>query len=436
MPPVPQSSLFRRSIRVHLMLGIGLMLLAGGTVASWGITTQIAGAVIAEGRVVVQSNSKKVQHPGGGVIGELLVKNGDTVKAGDLLLRLDETQTRANLTIIQSSLDELLMRQARLEAEKDGASAIMVPRELETVQSQETSAALVTGEVRLFELRRESREGQKAQLQERIIQLEQEVIGLFEQQTAKDKEIAFIRRELKGIQTLWNQQLIPLTRLMQLEREAARLEGQRGQYLATIAQARGKIAETRLSIIQIDQDLRSSVAQEISEVRGKISELRERLVAAEDQLRRIDIRAPQTGVVHQLAVHTVGGVIGPGELIMLIIPQDDVLEVETKVNPGDVDQVYVSQVVSLRLSAFRLEETPELTGSIRSVSADLTIDEKTGASFYTARIMIPTSELSKLDGLALVPGMPVEAFIRTEDRTVVSYLIKPLSDQVAKAFRD
>lgn len=436
MPDPVKRTPMRRSIGFHLLFGVCLMLLAGGGMAAWGINTQISGAVIANGRIVVESNSKKVQHPTGGVVGELLVRNGDSVKSGDVLLRLDATQTRANLAIIRSTLDELLMRQARLDAEKENRPAIAVPADLSVRQFDLAVARLVEGEEKLFQLRKEARDGQKGQLLERVTQLEDEIRGLEEQRVAKDKEIALIKRELEGVNKLWQQQLIQITRLMALEREAARLEGQRGQYVAAVAQARGKIAETRLGIIQVDQDLRSTVAQELSEVRGKISEYKERLVAAEDQLKRIELRAPQSGVVHQLNVHTIGGVIGPGEAVMLIVPQNDSLVVEARVAPQDIDQIYLDQPVALRFTAFKLEETPELTGSVSRISADLTIDEQNNDSFYLVRVALPVAELKKLGDLALVPGMPVEAFVKTEDRTVMSYLVKPLTDQVVKAFRD
>ena len=226
-----------------------------------------------------------------------------------------------------------------------------------------------------------------------------------------------------------------IQRVTALERDAARLEGERGQLIATTAQAKGKISEIELQILQIDQDLRSEVAKDLREVQGKIAELVERKVAAEDQLKRIDIRAPQNGMVHQSTVHTVGGVITPGEAIMLIVPEADALTVEAKLAPQDIDQVRVGQTAALRFSAFSQRTTPELAGVVSRVSADLTTDQRTGAAYYVVRITLSESELARLEGLRLVPGMPVEAFIRTGERTVLSYVLKPFTDQITRSFR-
>jgi HlyD family secretion protein len=237
------------------------------------------------------------------------------------------------------------------------------------------------------------------------------------------------------VRDLWRKNLVQIQRVTALERDAARLEGARGQLIATTAQSKGKISEIELQIIQIDQDLHSEVAKELREVQAKIAELVERKVAAEDQLKRIDIRAPQNGMVHQSAVHTVGGVITAGEAIMLIVPEADALTVEAKLVPQDIDQVRAGQSAALRFSAFNQATTPELNGVVARVSADLTTDQRTGASYYVVRIILPEGEVTRLQGLRLVPGMPVEAFIRTGNRTVLSYLTKPFTDQLTRSFR-
>ena len=234
---------------------------------------------------------------------------------------------------------------------------------------------------------------------------------------------------------LWRKNLVQIQRVTALERDAARLEGERGSLVSSIAQTKGKITETELQILQIDQDLRTEVGKELAEIRGKIAELVERKVAAEDQLKRIDIRAPQDGMVHQSSVHTVGGVITAGEAIMLIVPQADALTVESKLMPQDIDQVRPGQTAALRFSAFNQRTTPELNGLVTRVSADLTTDQRTGATYYTVRISISDEQVARLGGLKLLPGMPVEAFIQTGERTVVSYLTKPFTDQAARSFR-
>jgi HlyD family secretion protein len=298
-------------------------------------------------------------------------------------------------------------------------------------------AHVVNEERKLFAIRREAREGQKGQLKERIAQLKEEIRGYEAQQVSKDEQIDWIKKELTGVTPLWQKNLIPYTRVTSLERDRVRLEGERGQLIANIAQAKGKITETELQIIQVDQDMRTEVGKDLAEIRAKTSELVEKKVAAEDQLKRIDIRAPQDGVVHQLAVHTVGGVItAHGDPIMLIVPENEALSIETKVQPQDIDQLRLGQPAVVRFTAFNQRTTPELNGTVSRISADVSEDQKNGTRYYTIRIAIPDSEIVRLGGLKLVPGMPVEAFIQTTPRTMISYLARPIHDQIIRAFRE
>jgi HlyD family secretion protein len=425
-----------RSLRSHLLLGLSTLVLLGGGVGGWAATAELSGAIVAAGSVVVDTNVKKVQHPTGGVVGEIRVKDGDRVKAGDLVVRLDETITRANLAVITKGLDELAARQGRLEAERDGLSVIRVREELKARSADPDIAGLIGGEQRHFELRAQARAGQKAQLKERVDQLKEQIEGLKLQTTAKAEEIKLIKDELVGVEELWRKSLIPITRVTALKREETRLTGERGQLISNTAQTKGRIGETELQIIQIDQDLRSEVAKELREIQAKTAELVERKVAAEDQLKRIDIRAPQAGFVHQLNVHTVGGVITPGDPLMLVVPEADDLAIEVKVAPQDIDQLHIGQGAVLRLSAFNQRTTPEIKGRVSRVAADLTQDQKTGIAFYTVRVAAAEGEMARLQGLKLVPGMPVEAFIQTGERTALSYLMKPLSDQLSRAWRE
>jgi len=426
----------RRSIRRHQVVGLMVIALLAGGVGSWAATTDISGAAIAPGVLVVDSYVKKVQHPTGGIVGEILVRNGDRVDAGDVVLRLDDTITRANLAIITNGLTEFAARKARLEAERDGTDAIAVPAELVAASNDPKVANVIAGEERLFDLRRSARIGQKEQLHQRIEQLNQEMVGLTAQVDAKSREIELIARELKGARKLFAQGLMPITKMTQLEREATRVDGEKRSLISAIARARARVAETELEIVQIDRDLASEVARELREIDAKIGESVERKVAAEDQLKRIDIRAPQAGVVHQSTAHTVGGVINPGEAIMLIVPKADNLTVEAKVAPQDIDQLHFGQEAMLRFSAFNQRTTPQITGTISRISADITTNERTGNSYYTVRIAMSAEEVSRLGNVALVPGMPVEAFIKTGDRKVISYLVKPLADQITRAFRE
>ena len=426
----------RASIRRHLIVGLMIVILLGGGVGGWAATVKLSGALIAQGSVVVDQNVQKVQHPTGGIVGELRVRDGDHVNAGDVLVRLDETVMRANLAIVSKGLDQQLARKARLEAERDGAEKIAFPADLVARGKDPEIAATLASEEKLFELRRTERTGQKAQLTQRVSQLEQEIGGIEAQQAAKAQELDLIARELAGVRDLYNKNLVQLSRLTQLEREMARLGGERAQLIAVAAQSRGRIAEIRLQIIQIDQNLSSEVAKELRETDGKIGEFVERKVTAEDQLRRVDIRAPQAGFVFQSAVHTIGGVITASDTIMYIVPDNDQLQVEAKVQPQDIAQVKVGQPAVLRFSAFDTRTTPEIDGEVTRVSADTSTDQRTGMSYYTIRIGLPPEELKKLGELKLLPGMPVEAFVQTGERTVISYLMKPLYDQFMRAFRE
>src|SRR4051794_9431592 len=279
----------RRSVLAGSAVAAVLVLGIGG----WATTTEIAGAVIAPGSLVVDSNVKKVQHPTGGVVGELRVRDGDQVKAGDVVVRLDETVTRANLAIVTKNLTELSARQARLEAERDDDARPVFPQELKQRMADPAVARVVAGEQKLFDIRKSARAGQKAQLKERIGQLQEQIRGTDEQVIAKNREIELIQQELQGVRELWRKNLIQITRVTALERDAARLVGERGALVSSVAQGKGRITETELQILQIDQDLRSEVSKELAEIRAKVSEFVERQVAAEDQLKRIDIRAPQ-----------------------------------------------------------------------------------------------------------------------------------------------
>jgi HlyD family secretion protein len=425
-----------RAIRRHLIVGgsvLGLCILAGGV----GANTELSGAIIASGSLVVESNIKKVQHPVGGVVGELLVEEGSHVAAGQLVLRLDATGAQANLDMVTKSLWELSARRARLDAERDGAPAVVFPSDLRDAATRNPDLALIlSGEARLFQLRRDALLGQKSQLRERIGQLEDETKGLVQQAEAKDQETDLVKQELVGVEELWRKSLIPFSRLTALQRESARLTGERGVLVATIARTKGKISETELQVIQLDQNLRSEVAKELADIRAKVATLVEQKITAMDQLKRIDIRSPQAGFVHELAVHTKGGVVSPGEPIMLIVPDSDALVVEVRVAPKDIDQLHFGQVAALRFPSFNQRTTPEITGKVTRVAADVTEDKRTGSSFFLVRIAPPADQISRLGPARLVPGMPADAYIRTGERTILSYLMKPLADQTRRAFRE
>lgn len=425
----------KRSIRRNLIAGLVLAVMLV-VATSWAFTTELAGAVIAQGQIVVESEVKKIQHPFGGVVGEMRIREGQHVKAGDILLKLDETQARANLLIVSKALDELSVRKAREQAEQDGKDGIDFPADLLSRRGEPDIARLLSEEQRLFENRRTGREGQKAQLRERISQLREEIIGFTAQASAKAQEIEWVSKELEGVRDLWEKRLVQFTRVTALERDAARIAGERGNLIASIAQSKGKIAEIELQIIQVDQDMRTEIGKDLAEIRGKMSELTEKRIAAEDQLRRIDIRSPQNGAVHQLEVHAVGAVISQGQTIMLIVPDEDLLTVEAKVQPQDIDQVYLGQAAIVRFSGLNQRVTPELNGKITLISANVIQDQRAAGSFYSVRIAVSEQEVARLEGVKLIPGMPVDAFIQTTPRTIFSYLTRPLTDQMLRAFRE
>lgn len=424
------------SLRPYVLGGAVVVFLLIGGLGGWAATSELAGAVLAQGTVVVESNVKKVQHPTGGVVGELLVREGDRVKAGDIVVRLDDTVTRANLQMVTKQLDELAMRQARLKAERDGLETVTLPTLLAGREAEPLVLEIIGGERSLFESRRTGRASQKSQLRERTFQIREEINGLSGQLASKTNEATLVAMELEGLEYLVAKNLVQMTRVNPMRRDAARLEGEKGQLTAQIAQARGKIAEIELQILQIDQDLRTEIVKELREAQGKEAELVERRIAAEDQLRRVDIRSPQTGTVHQLAIHTVGGVISQSEPLMLIVPDGDKLVIEAKIAQQDIEQVRVGQNAWLRMTAFNQRTTPEIAATVERIAADLTREQQTGAVFFLARLAIEPGEIKKLGQGKLVPGMPVDVQIKTEERTALSYFLKPFSDQIARAFKE
>ena len=423
-------SAFGRRVAFGFFLVAFLVLGIGG----WAAWFSLSGAVIAPGQVVIESFLKKVQHPTGGIVGAILVKNGDHVEAGDVLLRLDDTQTRANLGVIVSQITEMTGRKARLAAVRDGAEKVQFPATFETESDEARHVA--DGEKRLFEAQRTAAEGQKSQLRERIGQARHEIEGLAKQEKAKARELTLVREELDRLETLYKQKLTPVTRLLAMQRDETRIEGEHGSILSQTARTLGQISETELKIIEVDETRRAEAQKELRELEARVSEYAERRIAAEDILRRIELKAPQAGIVHELAVHTIGGVIGPGDVVMSIVPTDDVKTVEVRLAPTDIDQVSIGQKAVLKFPAFNQRTTPELTGSISGLGADLTQDPKTGISFYVARIKVAEADLGAFNKMKLVPGMPVESFIQTGERTAISYFVKPISDQFARAFKE
>lgn len=423
-------------IRGNLLFG-GLVTLAlVGGVGGWIATTSIAGAVIAGGTVMVESNVKKVQHQTGGIVGKILVRNGDHVTAGDAVIQLDETQTRANMQIISQQLDRVRIRMARLEAEAFGSPIMLVPAALQDRTADPDIAALISGERALFDSNRRSLDGKSAQLIARNGQYGEQIEGLKAQRQASEESLELVQRDLVTVEDLYKRKLIPLERLSSLQMEVARQKGEVGRLTAAIAEVEGRISENDLLSIQIKDDARQRANADLRDTEAKEAELIERLQVAQDLLTRTVIRAPQTGVVQELSVHTVGGVVTPGETLMLIVPESDALVVDAQIAPQHIDDVDPGQPVVIRFSAFDRNTTPECHGTVDRVSPDLIRNETLRTAYYVARISIRDRSECLDDSKHLVPGMPAELHIQTGERTVWSYIMKPLLDQLSRSFRE
>ena len=417
----------RRAMFFSVVFGLGSLL--------WSGLAPLEGAVAANGMLVLENNVKKVQHPTGGVVGYLSVAEGKRVAAGELLLRLDETATRANLAVIVNDLTAAVARRARLLAERDGSEVIGFPSELdEKLKTDPAVAAIVDSELKVFQSRNISRRGQKDQLRERIGQLRNEIEGQELQRKSAEIQVNVARGEHAELTVLAEKQLVPKTRLTALDREVARNDGALGDLVARIAQTRGKISEIQIQIDQIDRERITEVTKDLRETETKISEYRERRIAADDQLRRVEIRSPIAGTVQQLTVHTLGGVVSASDQLMIIIPDADQLIVEARVTPQDRDQLLLNQPTRVRFSSFNQRTTPEVLATLFRISGDVIRDTQTGVFYYNVGVRVLDDQIAKLNGVKLVAGMPAEAFFKTSDRTMLSYLFKPLIDHWHKTF--
>src|SRR6266480_7000789 len=421
---------YENELRTGLRVLLVALVLGGG----WMALMPLAGAVVVPGNLVVQSNVKTIQHPTGGVVAEVPVHNGSRVNIGDLLLRLDATQAQASLQMVSKQLDESRARMARLIAERDGLPLPEIPAEMAARLDEAAVKNLLASEETQFKARASARYSQKDLLQSRIAQLGEEIAGLDAQVASKGKQLELIAGELTGVQDLYDRRLVPLTRLTTLQRETARIEGERGQLISAIAETKAKVGEAQLQLVKLDQDFRTDVVKELGETQGKAAELEQRGVAARDIIDRIELRAPTSGIVHQLSAHTIGGVIRAGDAIMEVVPDSDDLQIEARLQPNDIDQVRVGQKAFVRFSAFNQRTTPQLLGQVSYVSADTTRDQQSNASYFTVRITLPEEERRRLAGLQLVSGMPAEVFMQTGSRTMLSYLLKPITDQMQRAF--
>lgn len=427
----------RWSARGPLLLGFVTLVLLVGGLGAWSVMTTLSGAIVASGQIEVEQNRQVVQHPDGGVVAEIVVSEGAVVKAGDMLIRLDGTLLQSELAIVENQLFELLARRGRLEAERDGAAAVTFPVELtETAKARPDVQEVADGQVRMFAARAETLGQLIEQRGKRIAQIASQIEGITAQSASVASQIALVRQELVGQQELLAKGLVQVARVLALERELARLEGQAGELTAARAEAEGAMTEIEIETVGLSSQRREDALTELRDVAARELELAERRRALVEQIARLDIRAPVSGIVLSMAVTTPRSVVRPAEPVLYIIPQDRPLVIAVRVPTIHVDQVHVGQDVRLLFSAFTSRTTPELQGQVVKVSADALTDERTQVPYYRTEISINPGEVDRFDGQVLVPGMPVEAFIRTDDRTPLSYLVKPFTDYFNRAFRE
>lgn len=426
----------KRQASPWVVLGFLSILGLFGGVGAWAVTTQISGAIIAQGVLGVESKIKTVQHLEGGIVGKILVHDGDLVKAGDLLIRLDDAATRASFAIVSGQSHELAARLSRLMSERDGAKSIFFPDSLTVQRSDAAISAIINGQNSLFEARRKGRLGQVSILRQRIVQTSEQIKGLEAQKVAKRQQADIITRSISKKER-YAGSVVSGDTMDTLARQKAQLAGEIGELQSQIAKTLGSIGEIEQQILQLDKEFREKVLSEIRETQTQSAELRERKTVLQEKLRRVDIRAPKSGRIHNMSIFTIGGIVSPAKPILQIIPENDHLIVEAKIEPMDVDQVKIGQKAAIRLSAFDSRTTPMLDGVVKKISAAQVVDRNTNMSYFTIETVIPQDQLARLkDGQELVPGMPVEVFIRTGERTPLDYILKPLMVQLERAGRE
>ncbi len=427
----------KNKIRPFIIVGVLIILILFGGLGTWAAVAEISSAAIAPGVVSVNTNWRTVQHLEGGIVDEILVRDGDHVERGDVLLRLDSTRPQASLSIINSQLSLAQATEARLLAERDGLDSIVFPQELVDLRHNNPEVGtILSGQELLFQARRSSLGGQASILHQRIEQLHDQIGGLQVQQSASSRQIELIEEELEGLRVLYEEGYVTRSRILALERETERLRGERGEDLAAIARAETAIGESELQIIQLEKGFQEQVVAELRDTQAEMFDLDQRHVAAADQFDRIDIRAPESGIVLGLSAHTVGGVISPGDPIMNIVPKDDPLIIKARVRPNDIENISLGQDAEVRFSGLSQRSTPILDGSVVGLSADRLTDQQSGEVYYEARVMIPQTEIDKLGNVDLMPGMPAEVMILTGERTALAYMLDPIIVGFGRAFKE
>ncbi|WP_245222507.1 HlyD family type I secretion periplasmic adaptor subunit [Ruegeria sp. HKCCSP351] len=424
-------------MRIPALVGFAALAILVGGLGLWAVKTRLAGAIVSSGVIEVQSNRQVVEHPDGGVVGEIFVRDGDVVASGEMLLRLDDTFLSSEQTIVEAQLFELLTRRVRLQAERDGLSSQELSARLHEVQTEyNIDLDLIEGQQNLFNARVETLSKQQEQLNKQLVQIESEIEGTQAQLVSLRRQVELIEDELEDQQNLLKRGLTQTSRVLALQREEASLTGEIGRLEAAVARLKGQIASTEIQIVELTATRREEAITTLRDVQAQIAELSERRLSLTERLTRLDIRAPVSGTVYGSQVFALQSVVQPGEPMMYVVPQDTPLLVAARVDAIHVDQLHVGQPVALRFPAFNQRETPELDGQVKNVSADTFTDEKSGFTFYRAEVVMNDGELDRLNGQELLPGMPVETLIKTDERTPLSYLVKPMADYFNRAFRE
>jgi HlyD family type I secretion membrane fusion protein len=422
--------------RRPLRIGAWVIGVTFGGFGLWACIAPIDSAAVAPGVVMVESNRRVIQHLEGGIIRDIMVEEGSHVKAGDVLVRLEDTRAKAQLNILQSDLDSNLAIEARLQAERDGAKVIPFPKELVDRVNERSDQAMLAAQENIYKARQASIQGQRSILEQRIEQFKEQIVGLRALQRSKEEQLATIKEEYNGLTGLLEDGYVTKSRVLALQREASRLEGETGDHIANIARAEQGIGEAKLQIFQLEKSHQEEVAKELRDVQERVVEAREKVVAAEDVMRRIDLTAPVSGTVLNLQVHTKGGVIGPGAGIMEIVPDNDQLILEVQISPLDIDTIHAGDEVAIHVSAADTRLVPTIFGKLETVSADRITDQRTGAAYYKGRVVIPQEQLDRLGDHKLHSGMAVEAMVKRGEQTVIHYLMKPLIDSLTRSFKE
>lgn len=431
----PHSSVRGGLLRQYVFAGWGIVALVFGGLIAWSVYAPFEGAVLTSGQISVESNQQAVQHLEGGIVREIYVREADAVTEGQKLLSLDAASTDASLLSLEARLYGLLGNEARLIAERDGTDQLILRPGFEEFAARPDMQAALAAQETLLKARSANLGTQATILRQRIDQLNTRIAGMQNEITAKDDQIALVDDEIGRFETLMERGQAVVTRVLALKRDRARLQGEKDALNSSIAATRVQIGEARSEIARLDQGNRETILTELRDVQTDIGELTEQRTGLLDRSGRLDILAPRSGRVLGIRAHTVGGVIRASEPIMYIVPENDRLIARVRISPADIDEISIGQRAVLRFSAFNQDTTPTFEGTVIKVSADAFADEASGATFYEAQIEIPDAALAS-SRFTLLPGMPVEASLTTESRSVLSYLVKPLSDSLSRTFRE